>query len=120
MKAQEYLLKHDREFLTFLKTRVPVFHLSNIFFRDVHYAAMAFLEKEHIKVRYTEAEALTQSLIQKFVQEKVLGPVDYQTWVVQYPEFRTPVRKQAAPPAAPAKASPAAPPRTVGVIAAAS
>jgi hypothetical protein len=96
MKAQEYLLEHNREFLAFLKTRVPVFHLSNIFFRDLHYAAMAFLEKDHITVRYTEAEALTRSLIEIYVQEKVLGVVDHQTWVVQYPEFRTPVRKKVA------------------------
>jgi hypothetical protein len=111
MKTQEYLLKHSKEFLTYLRTKVPVYHLSNIFFRDVHYAVIDFLRAEGMKVYYTSAESLTRALIDKFEKEKLLGRIDYQTWVVQNPEYRTPVRKPAAAaaPARPAAPAPALP-----------
>ncbi len=108
MKAQEYLLNNSKEFLAFLRTRVPVFHLSNIFFRDVHFSVIAFLEAQGMRVAYTSAERLAYRLIEKLEKEKILGPIDRQTWVVLYPDYRTPNRKPAAA-AAPAKpAGPAA------------
>lgn len=109
MKAQEYLLKHSTEFLGFLKTRVPVYHLSNIFFRDVHYAVIDFLGAQGTKVRHTPAETLARLVIEKIEKEKILVKLDHQTWMVKHPEYRTPVRKTA-PAAAPARPAATAPP----------
>lgn len=106
MKAQEYLLKQSSEFLGFLKTRVPVYHLSNIFFRDVHYAVIDFLRAQGMKVKYAPAEFLARMVIEKLEKQKILVKLDRQTWMVQHPEYRTPVRKSAP---APAPAKPAAP-----------
>jgi len=108
MKAQEYLLAHSTEFLSFLRTKIPVYHLSNIFFRDVCYMAVAFLAERGFKTKPGDAEDLARALLEKLVREKTLGPIDAQTWVVQYPEFRTPVRK-AAVTAKPAPAAAAVP-----------
>ena len=109
MKAQEYLLAHSTEFLSFLRTKIPVFHLSNIFYRDVYYMVIAFLAERGIKTKSADAEDLARVLIEKLVRERILGPIDAQTWVVQYPEFRTPVRKAAAAPARPAPAAASVP-----------
>lgn len=109
MKAQEYLLAHSTEFLSFLRTKIPVYHLSNIFYRDVFYMVMAFLAERGMKTKPAEGEVLARVLIEKLVRERILGPIDALTWVVQYPEFRTPVRKAAAAPAKPAPAAPSVP-----------
>lgn len=109
MKAQEYLLTHSTEFLGFLKTRVPVYHLSNIFFRDVHYAVIDFLGAQGMKVRHTPAESLARLVLERLEKEKMLVKLDHQTWMVKHPEYRTPVRKTA-PAAAPARPAAAAPP----------
>ena len=102
MKALDHILSHSGEFLQFLRGRVPVFHLSNVFFRDIHYAVMAFAALRGLTLDYTRAEDVTQQLIEKLVREKVLIPIDRQTWTVHSEEFRTPVTKPA-PAAAPAK-----------------
>jgi hypothetical protein len=109
MKAQEYLLAHSTEFLSFLRTKIPVYHLSNIFYRDVFYIVIAFLAERGMKTRPGDAEGLARAWIEKLVRERILGPIDAQTWVVQYPEFRTPVRKVAAAPAKPAPAAASVP-----------
>jgi len=98
------------EFLAFLKTRVPVYHLSNIFFRDVHYAVIDFLGAQGMKIKHNPAEPLARVVIGQLEKEKVLVKLDHQTWMVHHPEYRTPVRKTAAPAAAPAKPAASAPP----------
>jgi hypothetical protein len=77
----------------------------------VHYAVIDFLSAEGMKIQYTAAESLTRTLIEKFEKEKLLGRIDYQTWVVQNLDYRTPVRKPAAAaaPARPAAPAPALP-----------
>jgi hypothetical protein len=101
MKALDHILSHSGEFLQFLRGRVPVFHLSNVFFRDIHFAVMAFAAVRGLTLDYTRAEEVTRQLIDKLVKEKVLIFIDRQTWTVQSEEFRTPVTK--APVAAHAK-----------------
>lgn len=109
MKAQEYLQKHGIEFLGFLKTRVPVYHLSNIFFRDAHYAVIDFLAARGMRVKYGPAEPLARRVLEQLEKERVLVRLDHQTWMVNHSDYRTPVRK-AAPAAAPAKPAAPAPP----------
>ncbi len=102
MKAREFLLTHDREFLAYCRSRFPVYHMSNVFFRDIQYAVIAYLGGQKVRVSYTEAEHLARSVIEKLEREKLLHPVDHQTWAVDYPEFRTPTVKA---PAAAAKSA---------------
>jgi hypothetical protein len=59
-----------------------------------------------MRVGYTEAEDIARQLIERLEKEKVLVPIDRQTWSVRKEDFRTPSAKLAAPakPAAPAPA----------------
>ncbi len=101
------------EFLKFLKAKYHLYHLSNVFFRDLHYGVMAFLELNKIKFKYLEAEELTRKVIESLEEANILKKIDKLTWVLNYPEFKKPAVKPAAPakpatkPPAPAAPKPA-------------
>jgi hypothetical protein len=104
-------VQNQKEFLSFLRSRYNVFHESNVFFRDLHYGVMAFLELNKLPNGYLPSEELTRQVIGKYEEAKILLPIDSRTWMVNYPAFRkAPLKPVAAPrPAAPA-AKPAAAP----------
>lgn len=90
----------------FLKSRFPLYHQSNIFFRDIQYGIQLFLERKGIKAGYPESEQIAHGFISALEREGVLIAIDRQSWALMYPEFRTPSSKPApaARPAAPAAA----------------
>lgn len=102
------------EFLKFLKPKYHLYHLSNVFFRDLHYGVMAYLELNKIKFKYLEAEELTRKVIESLEEANILKKIDKLTWVLNYPEFKKPavkpaaLAKPAAKPAAPVAPKPAA------------
>ena len=106
MKELEKVLSNRQEVLNFLKSRFPIYHLSNVFFRDLQYGVMAYLEGKGMKVSYRHAEMIARRFVEDLERAKLLKPVDRQSWTVEYPEFRTPQRKAAAP-AKPAATAPA-------------
>lgn len=114
MKRIDYILHNQIEVLQFLKSRFPMYHLSNFFFRDIQYGILMFLREKGVKVSYPDAEIIARAFVESLEQSKIFRPVDAQSWTVMYPEFRTPpVRKDAsAKPSAPAAASQPAPART--------
>jgi hypothetical protein len=105
------VLANIEEVLTFLKSRYPMFHLSNVFFRDLQYGIQSLLEQQDRRVGYREAEKLTRRFIDQAITKKILVPIDKQTWVLHYPEFRKPQVKPAAKPAAAAPPAPGARPQ---------
>ena len=115
MKQLSYILDNEADVLTFLKARYPMYHLSNVFFRDIQYGIQLFLERKEMSVGYTAAEKISRSFVDQLAKKKILTPIDAQSWVLNYPEFRKPPVKPAAPvrqavPAAkPAGTAPAAP-----------
>ena len=98
------VLEHRTEVLTFLKSRFPLFHQSNIFFRDMQYGIQLFLERKGIKAGYPESERIAHEFVSTLEREGVLVAIDRQSWALHYPEFRTPSSKPAARPAGPAPA----------------
>ncbi len=100
------------EVLAFLKTRYPMYHRSNVFFRDLQYGIQTMLERQDRRVGYREAEQITRSFIERLVSKNILVPIDQQTWVLHYPEFRKAPVRPASKAAAPAPPAPAA--RTQG------
>jgi hypothetical protein len=106
MKPADQILKNQQEVLTFLRSRFPMYHLSNFFFRDVEFGIRAFLEAKGVKIGYTEAQSIARQFTESLEQAKIFRPIDRQSWVVNYPEFKTVSSK---PPAA-AKPAPAAAP----------
>lgn len=87
------------EFLNFLRTKLPVYHMSNIFYRDMMYGVIDYLEKRDVKVSFSLAETITQEVIANFEKRNMLRKVNAQGWVLNYPEFTTP--KAVQPPPAP-------------------
>ncbi len=115
MKKIDHLLENDTETLAFLRTRYPLYHLSNVFFRDIQYGIQVLLERRGVKVGYMDSERLAQAFVSRLENKKVLVPIDRQSWVLYYEDFKTMPVKRASQ-AATAKAAPAAKPaeRTSG------
>ncbi len=105
------ITSNDRDFLQFLKARYQLFHASNVFFRDLHYGVMTFLEGKGKHDGYTTTETLTRDVIVHFEKAGILLPIDERTWMLHYEEFR-PIPKKAAPPAKPAAPAAAPAPAT--------
>lgn len=109
MKAIDYVLQNDIEVLKFLKGRYPLYHLSNVFFRDIQYGIQTLLERKNLPTGYADAEKITRAFVEQLEKKKILSPIDKQSWVIHYEEFRKPAVKPAAPAAKPAPSAPAAP-----------
>lgn len=103
MKAMD-ILENETEVLEFLKSQYPMYHLSNVFFRDVQYGIQTFLERRGIKANYKESEKVSREYVSRLVKKQILKPIDAQSWVLNYEAFR----KAPVKPAAPAKPAPAA------------
>jgi hypothetical protein len=104
---------NDIEGLEYLKSRYPLYHLSNVFFRDIQFGLQGMMEERGRKLGYAGAEELTRAFITRLEQQQILQRVDAQTWVLHYEKFRKPMTKPAAPekpvPAARPAAAPAPP-----------
>jgi hypothetical protein len=97
MNHLAYVLANEKEVLRYLKSRFPVYHLSNVFFRDIHYGIMEYLREHKMTIRYPDGEKIARAFIEKLEHQKIFRPLDPLTWVVQYADFRTPPAKTAAP-----------------------
>lgn len=106
MKQLDYVLNNEKEALAFLKTQYPMYHLSNVFFRDVQYGIQTMFERRGEKVGYPDAEKVARAFVEKLEKQKVFIRIDNQSWVLDYPEYKTVATK----PAAPAKPAPGAAP----------
>ncbi|HLF20671.1 MAG TPA: hypothetical protein VI704_07760 [Bacteroidota bacterium] len=95
------LVDNQKDFLRFLKAKYHLYHLSNVFFRDMHYGVMAYLELNNMKHKYAPSEELTRKVVESLEQAKILKNVGHLAWVLTYPEFKKPSVKPA-PPARPA------------------
>jgi hypothetical protein len=103
------VLERRKEVLAFLKSRFPLYHRSNVFFRDIQYGIQLFLERQGIRARYPESETIAHEFISELEREGILVGIDTQSWALNYPEFRTPVTKAPPAPAKPPAPAPPAP-----------
>src|SRR5438105_1620958 len=97
MKETKIITGNTEEFLKFLKSRFPLIHLSNFFFRDFHYGVMAFLEKNGKKLKYLEAENIAKEAAADLENKGIFKRIDHQSWLLQYPEFALPRVEKPAP-----------------------
>jgi hypothetical protein len=88
MKQRDYILNNEKEVLTFLKSKYPLYHLSNVFFRDIQYGIQVFLIRKKMEVGYADAEKIARAFVARLERNKILTAIDNQTWVVHYPEFK--------------------------------
>ncbi len=108
MKPVDEVVRNQKDVLVYLKSRFPMYHLSNFFFRDIQYGIRMYLREKGIKTGYAEAESIARTFIEEMERLKIFRPIDRQSWVVNYPEFRTPPVKPAAKPASPPGSAPGA------------
>jgi hypothetical protein len=90
-------VEKQKEFLGFLKSRFNVFHESNVFFRDLHYGVMAFLQMNGLPNQYSASEELTKQVVAAYEQERILIRIDDRSWMLNYLPFKKPLVKAAAP-----------------------
>lgn len=87
-KKSQYIIGNQVEFMHHCKAKFPMIHLSNVFFRDFHFAVLDFLKKKKVKVSYTDGEQVTREVALEFEKRNLFKKLDYQTWMLNYPDFR--------------------------------
>jgi hypothetical protein len=90
MNETSIILDHKAEFLKFLHDRFPLFHLSNIFYRDMHFGVLAYLAGHGKRISYGAGEKITNEVVNSFENSGVLKRINHKTWVLNYPEFILP------------------------------
>ena len=86
-KKSQYIIGNQIEFLHFMRKRAPLYHLSNIFFRDLHFAVIEFLKKKDVKVGQTEAEQVAREVGLHFEKKNMFKKLDANTWMLNYPDY---------------------------------
>lgn len=105
------LTDNNKEVWTLLKSKYKLFHLSNVFFRDLHYGVMSYLQLKGVKHGYVDAERLTMQWIEALENSGLLKRIDGDAYMLNNPEFKKPAVKPAvaAKPAVPRPAGATAP-----------
>lgn len=99
MSEAETILQNAAEFLQYLKSKFPLYHDSNIFFRDLHYGVWMYLEgRMKKKTKYLRAESIALDVVRGLETQGILKKVDGRTWLLVYPEFALPRPVPAAKP----------------------
>ncbi|MGQ9797702.1 MAG: hypothetical protein ACUVRG_00165 [Ignavibacterium sp.] len=75
--------------LKFLRAKFPIFHNSNLFFRDLQFGIKSFFEKKEINLSYSESEELAKLVAGYLQKEGILIPTSKQSWKLNFPEFET-------------------------------
>ncbi len=70
-----------------MRTRAQLIHLSNVFFRDLHFAVMEFLKKKNVRVVQTEAETVAREIALHFEKKNIFKKLNMQTWMLNYPDY---------------------------------
>lgn len=86
IRKSQYIIGNQIEFLHFMRNRAPLYHLSNVFFRDLHFAVMEYLKAKKIKVGQTEAEHIAREVALHFEKKNMFKKIDANTWMLNYPD----------------------------------
>lgn len=84
----ELITQNYVEFLNFLRSKYPLFHLSNLFLRDIQYGVRFYLENKGQRAGYSEAEEIARGVAEFLERQNIFRKIDRQTWLLMYPEFR--------------------------------
>ena len=86
----EFIVNRKLEFLKYLKLRLPLYHMSNVFSRDLQYNVQSYFADHGTKVNYPDAEKLAAQLATVYEQDGIYRRINRQTWRLSYPEFTLP------------------------------
>ena len=90
MKEADGILANVNEFLKFLRSKFTLIHMSNLFFRDLHYGVMSYLADHGAKMNYKPAEDVTREVAGALERQGILKRIDAQSFLLNYPEFALP------------------------------
>jgi hypothetical protein len=82
------LLSNQDELFMFLKSEFKLYHLSNVFFRDLHYGVWEFLEHHGVTLNYGQSEDVAREEAAMLEKKNILKKVDDRTWLLNYPQFK--------------------------------
>lgn len=89
MKETDFILKNKSQFLEYFRSKFPTFHNSNVFYRDLRYAAKYFLLSGGYKLSDVELEGVLAALVKVMVSDGIFRKVSDGAWTLNYPEFHT-------------------------------
>jgi len=87
------LVSNYSDFLYFYKKSYPnsIYHNSNVFHRDIQYILTEYIRKKENKVLPVgKSEEMAYSLESELEKKGILKRLDHRSWVLQYPDFKTP------------------------------
>ncbi|MCZ7555894.1 MAG: hypothetical protein M5R41_05775 [Bacteroidia bacterium] len=93
------IIGRDTELLDFMREHgFPVFHLSNIFYRDFQYGVRDYFRaKEGVDVGTRKADDIARQVIADLEQRSILRPHSRNTWILHHERYLRPrVVKEAA------------------------
>jgi len=90
------LIDDKEELLRYLKGRTHAYHLSNLFFRDFHYAILSYAHSKGRRISYGEAEELAALYIASLQEAGIVKPIKPGSWMLNYPAFKKVSEKHAA------------------------
>jgi DNA-directed RNA polymerase delta subunit len=75
-----FLTNNRSDFFNYLKSKFPLFHNSNFFFRDLHYGIKSFFEKKGIILSYSDSEKLALLFSDKLIEQNIFLRISDNTW----------------------------------------
>ncbi|CUU04619.1 hypothetical protein JGI1_01028 [Candidatus Thermokryptus mobilis] len=93
MKELKVLQDNWQDFLKFMKNHYPLYHLSNVFVRDIEYAIIDYFLNKGTKLSFSEAEYLAQKFAEFMAEKGIFKPIKNEynrVWTLNYPEFKKP------------------------------
>jgi len=90
MKELDIILNNKTVFLKHMKSKFTMIHQSNFFYRDFQYGVLSFLSDHGMRTSREKANIIAREVIVEFEKQGILKKIDYQTWMLFYPEFTLP------------------------------
>ena len=91
MEELQILKDNYEEFLNYMKSRYPLYHLSNVFVQDMMYAIMGYFQDRGRKLSFARAEYLAREFASFLEGRGVFKRIEDRyspTWVLNYPKFK--------------------------------
>lgn len=83
------LLNNQEQFLNYLRSKFPLFHNSNFFFRDLQFGIKSYFEKKKILLSYTDSEKLAYFFSSKLLEQGIFEKISDNCWKVNNLNFIT-------------------------------
>jgi hypothetical protein len=90
MNYLEIITQNQQEFLKYLKSKLPLFHKSNVFLEDLRYGVKSFLKEKNKNISFSESEKLVAKVIEYMQSTNIFIKIDDRAWMLNYPEFTLP------------------------------